>query len=489
MKRSALIAVALFLSVSCRQDVYVAEIDRVLTVSPPVSDVGDVPLGSSDSILLTLDSLAGGDIPVRTISITNPNGNHFELVGAAPFDVPAGGSYVLEVTYTPESAGWHRAVVTIISESRNAEITVELRGHGAEGGVSVWPYAFDFGAVDPGAQLTRELNIQNTGELDLVVYEAAFTESEFSVVDSLPVTIEPGDSSTLDIAYDATDGDGDGLADPVTGSLELDIGEFLEAPKVALRGNDCENGLPALYDLDSDGLTSCMGDCDDTRADVNPGAMEVADDVDQDCDGIIDEGTSAYDDDGDGASEDGGDCNDGDPLIGIFAPEVPNNGIDDNCDGTVDQGTTDLDGDGWSGDLDCNDTDVDVHPDGVELADAKDNDCDGIVDEGTTAFDDDGDGYCEIGPCTDGSTPGDCDDLSVTAFDTNPGASEIPDWRDNDCDSVIDEGTTNFDDDGDGYSELGGDCDDAVSTGGAINPGQIEIPGDGIDNDCDGTAL
>ena len=43
---------------------------------------------------------------------------------------------------------------------------------------------------------------------------------------------------------------------------------------------------------------------------------------------------------------------------------------------------------------------------------------------------------------------------------TNPGAVEQPDWRDNDCDGVVDEGTENYDDDGDGYTEVGGDCDD-----------------------------
>ena len=41
------------------------------------------------------------------------------------------------------------------------------------------------------------------------------------------------------------------------------------------------------------------------------------------------------------------------------------------------------------------------------------------------------------------------------------------------------------DDDSDGFSEQGGDCDDADP---AVSPAEIEVVGDGVDNDCDGTA-
>ena len=73
---------------------------------------------------------------------------------------------------------------------------------------------------------------------------------------------------------------------------------------------------------------------------------------------------------------------------------------------------------------------------------------------------------------------GDCDD---TAVDVNPGAVEVCNAVDDNCDAAVDEG---FDADGDGYSICGGDCNDALA---AINPGAAEVC-DGIDNNCDGTA-
>jgi hypothetical protein len=238
-------------------------------------------------------------------------------------------------------------------------------------------------------------------------------------------------------------------------------------PVVALRGNDCENGLPEAYDVDEDGFTSCAGDCDDRAAEVHPGGYELGDGVDQDCDGVTDEGTDLYDDDGDGLTELQGDCNDGAPGVEPAAPEVLGNGIDDDCDGVVDLGTTDADADGYAPDLgaDCDDADDDVYPGAPEIADGLDNDCDGAVDEGTVWVDNDGDGYCVAIACSDGSTPGDCDDTTSL---THPGAAERADWLDNDCNGVVDDGTVNHDDDADGYTETGGDCDDGDP---AISPG------------------
>ena len=113
------------------------------------------------------------------------------------------------------------------------------------------------------------------------------------------------------------------------------------------------------WDLDGDGYPASV-DCDDSRADIHPGAIETCNGTDNDCDGVDDDHDaqdriSIYRDaDGDGYGDDndrdtacgvsdgwvasGGDCDDMDPGIHPGAEDTDLDGVDDDCDGTPDQG-------------------------------------------------------------------------------------------------------------------------------------------------------
>ena len=109
------------------------------------------------------------------------------------------------------------------------------------------------------------------------------------------------------------------------------------------------------------------------------------------------------DNDGDGYSEDGGDCDDSDSEINPSAGEVCDN-IDNNCNSEIDEGATnpyyqDVDGDGFglnsigpvmtcsppegyvSNNQDCDDSNSAVYPGAPEISDGIDNDCDGQIDD------------------------------------------------------------------------------------------------------------
>ena len=334
--------------------------------------------------------------------------------------------------------------------------------------------------------------------------------------------------------------------------------------------NDCDGstdeknaeGCTAYYlDMDGDGYgllgtAACMcdaegdhtaltiGDCDDEHDTVHPGALEVCDGLDNDCNGVIDPngiaGSEKYyqdnDDDGYGNAlvaalqcgptpeypgQIAGDCNDADPLVHPAMSEVCD-GKDNDCNGVVDGPATNEQcstncGAGFmlcvQGQLqDCDApfestclnyqtcqpyvTCESCPPMPSEICNNLDEDCDGKIDE------DIGPVPCGVGVC-EHAVPG-CENGQPVDCDPMQGAqAETCDGLDNNCDGEVDEGllkTLYLDNDGDGYGDPdisvsvcvadegyvsnALDCDDSDPDS---KPGMEEVC-DGKDNDCDGVA-
>lgn len=153
----------------------------------------------------------------------------------------------------------------------------------------------------------------------------------------------------------------------------------------------------------------------------------------------------------------------------------------------------DWDGDGFGESEDCDNGNPMTYPGAAELCDNEDNDCDGEIDEYLKApwfADWDADGWGVSGiwvvTCNPLSTfsllSGDCDDNTAAI---RPGAGEVCNGKDDDCDAISDElpecQSGDMDGDIDGYTVSEGDCDDSRAD---VHPGAREVC-DGKDNDCD----
>jgi hypothetical protein len=217
------------------------------------------------------------------------------------------------------------------------------------------------------------------------------------------------------------------------------------------------------------------------------------------------------------------DCLDNNPAINPGATEVCN-GIDDNCDTQIDEGLTftdyfaDLDLDGYGAgaatnacaqptgfvttNTDCDDNNASANPAATEICNELDDNCDGQIDEGvqnTYYVDMDGDGYgsmnfWSIQACTApmGFAPSsnDCADENPAI---NPGATEVCNTIDDNCDGQINEGfgplTIYYADaDGDGYGNgtqtidvlLQGSSSASVSNGSLVIIGSNTFTGSSL---------
>lgn len=201
---------------------------------------------------------------------------------------------------------------------------------------------------------------------------------------------------------------------------------------------DTSTGILVYWDRDGDGFgaeeayvctlsqgyTENAEDCDDSNPDISPQALEICNEIDDNCDDIIDDDAidqliwfRDMDEDGFGNVydtkescvvpvgyvEEGSDCNDGNALVHPEAQEICNY-IDDDCDTLFDDADEDIDwttgtvfyldsdGDGFGIEentlqrcaipigyaevsQDCNDGDASIHPLATEVCDGIDNDC------------------------------------------------------------------------------------------------------------------
>ncbi len=163
-------------------------------------------------------------------------------------------------------------------------------------------------------------------------------------------TVHPDAAEVCNGIDDDCDGDVDSTApDLMTFYIDRDADGFGDLGSPI---DDCEA---------PQGYVDNSADCDDTNGARKPGADETCNDLDDDCDGEVDE----------------------EPVDGVL------NWFDGDWDGfTVGEAviTCDYIGapytDAWSDPDDCDDANPDVNPEETETCNGIDDDCDGDVDEG-----------------------------------------------------------------------------------------------------------
>ena len=253
-------------------------------------------------------------------------------------------------------------------------------------------------------------------------------------------------------------------------------------------------------DLDNDNFPFSE-DCNDNNPNIHPNAPEICNSIDDNCNGLINDGIPTFtffaDNDNDsfgdadvsldtcsnippsGFVANSLDCNDNNPNIHPNAPEICNS-IDDNCNGLINDGIptftffADNDNDSFgdadisldtcsnipptgfvTNSLDCNDNNPNIHPNAPEICNSIDDNCNGLINDGIPTFtffadndnDSFGDADVSLDTCSNIPPSGfvanslDCNDNNPNI---HPNAPEICNSIDDNCNGLINDGIPTF---------------------------------------------
>jgi hypothetical protein len=299
------------------------------------------------------------------------------------------------------------------------------------------------------------LTVPATGDFDMYIY--SFTSSSYGTPTILASSTNIGNGTEETINYTPSfsedtllvvkriSGEGEFTLCTDQTWFEDNDSDLYSSGNISVQ---CER--PTDYYLASE-LTATLGDCNDNDVAINPGAADVCDGVDNDCnvgtadssgesaplntkqDGVCSGSTKT-------CEGESGWQNDYSGVSGYEATEATCDGLDNDCDGTKDNGLTAPSNDlqdgvcagtiktctgvgGWKNNYPATYEVTEATCDGL------DNDCNGDVDDGC---DDDGDGYCDNTMTVSGAPPvctsspdgpgNDCDDSDSNL---NPGGKEV----------------------------------------------------------------
>jgi len=358
----------------------------------------------------------------------------------------------------------------------------------------------DDSGVYPGAPID-DIDVGDLQDVDCDGFDECFADGDGDGVGVSGNYASAGDGGTcVTIAGDCDDSDGDAFPGQQW-YVDCDgDGAHVPDPTTACSADEA---VALACGASGPGAASLVpgDDCDDDDADNYPSNAEVCDGADNDCDTDVDDadddvqgGSTWYVDlDGDlygdqpvqacvqpaNAVSLGGDCDEANPAVNPGEQEV--------CDA------------GANIDEDCANGANDDDPNVVgQLSWYRDGD-------GDTHGDTPLGSSCEPPEAGAVTIDGDCDDALSFVY---PGAPELCNGVDDDCDNVPDNDIVTLDwyadgdgdgygaegskvllsdcaDPGAGYSHQATDCNDGDD---AIHPGVTDDDCDGVDDDCDGTA-
>ena len=198
-----------------------------IAVSPPRVDFGEVQMGTTRPLSVTVTNPGTADLTLTGLAVDGGPDGVFLLGTAPPLPVVVapGDSVPIEVVFAPVTETSVAGTLQIDHNVPNVpSFTVALNGTGVASpgpGIGVDPTALDFTEVEIGQSLTLSVSVSNPGTADLMLTALTVNSSAPEVfglaqTPALPVVIAPSESFELNVIYQPVTPGAD------TGTLQID---------------------------------------------------------------------------------------------------------------------------------------------------------------------------------------------------------------------------------------------------------------------------
>jgi hypothetical protein len=230
-----------------------------IDISPNTFSFGDVGIGLSKDIVVTMKNTGEAPLTVNTLQL---NGSGFVLLNApqTPFTLNQNASQIFTIRFQPSANVNYSGILTITSNDPDeGNLTYTLTGRGVNPpDIDVTPSLVDFGTVVAGQSKDIPVTIINniTNGADLVISNITVSGNGYTLPTppSYPITLSAGNTYQITIKFTPpTSGQFSGSLtissnDPDEGSFKVDLkGNGSEPPDISVSPASLDFGDVLLY--------------------------------------------------------------------------------------------------------------------------------------------------------------------------------------------------------------------------------------------------
>ncbi len=165
-------------------------------------DFGNVKTGNSKTLSIIFTNNGNADIKITSIGSLQPPFSIPNL--SLPITLSKGESFSLNITFSPEKRGTYIQGLHISTDNPEKSFDITVRGNGVAPVLSVSTISVDFGNVDVGSTITKDLTIENTGNYKLTGLTCILPPGEFKLLSTCPQELDAGNSTTITIEFSPT---------------------------------------------------------------------------------------------------------------------------------------------------------------------------------------------------------------------------------------------------------------------------------------------